>query len=786
MESPQESTEAKSLARRLAERTVGARLPLFVVGLVLVALAYVPASNMRFDRSIERMFAANDPLIPPYERLKRDFGGNEVVLAVYRDENLLNPDGSGIKRLASVSQKMKGVPGVRDVLSLSEVNGLLEKLKATQALQNLFAPKSDKAYDGPPILHPTSELSKRYRALFEGYTHSYDGKTVALACMLEPTGLAVQSHDPREATIEALREHVENLPDGLSPGVLAGEPVMVVEGFKLLEADGKKLGFWSTLLLGLTMLVYFREIRWLVVPVAIVQWTILVTQGLLVASGLKLTMVSSMLTAIITVVGVATVIHLIVRFRELRRLGQSPQSALTDSLYVLAGPIIGACLTDAAGFGSLWCASVGPVKDFGTMMVVGSLLVLAAVLFLVPWLTMFGSEKKVSPDPTWGEAWVRARLSQLLETITARPWATAIISVVISAVAIWGSFRLDIETDFTRNFRENSRLVNWYDFVETQLGGAGVWDVIVPAPRRLDDKYLARVRVLEEKLRAIRIPANDGKEPRPGVTKVISLVDALDAAEGDVALGAMPVELRAQGMTQVMPVFMGALRSLPKDAEAPSSLRIMLRAKEQQSAKEKQYLIDEVKSLVKEAFPGEEFGSRAEVTGFFVLLTNLIESMLRDQWTTFGVATAGIFLLLILAFRRLAWALIALVPNALPIFLVMGLLGWLGLKINMGSAMIAAVSMGLSVDSSIHYLSLFNRLRKQGLSVDAALAEAQQSVGLAMFLSTAALCVGFLVLLTSEFVPTIYFGALVSLAMLGGLAGNIIILPLLLRWVEKR
>lgn len=771
---------------RLAEFLVAARLPLFLLGVLLAALAYFPANSMRFDRSIERMFASNDPLLPPYERLKHDFGGNEVVLAVYRDDDLLKPDGSGIKRLATISQKMKAVSGVRDVLSLAEVNNLLERLKTSQALQNFFSPTAEKSYDGPPILHPTSELSQRYRSLFEGYTHSYDGKTVALACMLEPTNHEATSVDPREQTIETLRQQIENLPDGLRPGVLAGEPVMVVEGFKLLEADGRKLGLWSTVLLGITMLVYFREWRWLIVPVVLVQWTILTTQGLLATSGLKLTMVSSMLTAIITVVGVATVIHLIVRYRELRRLGQSPTPALTDTLLVLAGPIIGACLTDAAGFGSLWCASVGPVKDFGTMMVAGSLLVLVGVAILVPWLVLLWGEGPVSADPTWGEAWIRSKLSQLLSMIIHRPRTTALVALIISGIAIVGSFRLDIETDFTRNFRSGSRLVSWYDFVEKQLGGAGVWDVIVPAPRVLDDKYLARVRNLETELRKISMPATGDEKPRPGLTKVISLVDALDAAEGDVALGAMPVNLRAQGMAQVMPVFMGALRSTPKDASQPSSLRIMLRAKEQQTAKEKQYLIDEVRRMVLQEFPGEEYGSRAEVTGFFVLLTNLIESMLRDQWTTFGVATAAIFLLLLVAYRRISWALIALVPNALPVFLVMGLLGWLGLKINMGSAMIAAVSMGLSVDSSIHYLSLFRRLRSQGLTTDQAMAEAQQSVGLAMLLSTAALCVGFLVLLTSEFVPTIYFGALVSLAMLGGLAGNIIILPLLLRWVDRR
>jgi predicted RND superfamily exporter protein len=115
----------------------------------------------------------------------------------------------------------------------------------------------------------------------------------------------------------------------------------------------------------------------------------------------------------------------------------------------------------------------------------------------------------------------------------------------------------------------------------------------------------------------------------------------------------------------------------------------------------------------------------------------------------------------------------------------MGLLGWAGLKMNMGAAMIAAVSMGMSVDSSIHYFSSFRHFRRQGLSVHDALTQCQQSVGLAMIFSTIALIVGFGVLITSEFVPTVYFGALMCLAMFGGALGNLIVLPLLLAWTEK-
>jgi predicted RND superfamily exporter protein len=209
-------------------------------------------------------------------------------------------------------------------------------------------------------------------------------------------------------------------------------------------------------------------------------------------------------------------------------------------------------------------------------------------------------------------------------------------------------------------------------------------------------------------------------------------------------------------------------------------VRIMLRSRERERAEVKQHLIDQVRQMAHESFPG------ARTTGFFVLLTNLVDATTRDQWTTFGLATTGIFLMGLVAFRSFRLALISLVPNALPIFVVTGLMGWLGLKINMGAAMIASVSMGLSVDSSMHYLTDFLNHRRAGRSVHQAIAAAHQNVGRAMVFSTLALVVGFSALCLSHFVPTIYFGALVGLTMLGGLAGNLIVLPLLLALTAPR
>ena len=752
-----DSSTKPNLTQRVCVKLVDWRIPLLMIAIGLAAIAVAPARNVKFDRSIENMFAADDPLLPPYQKLKNTFGGNEVVLAVYEDHNLLDSTGGGLKRLQRVTERLKKVEGVADVLSLSTLNDTLSVVN--------FLSKS------PPLINPNNRLAQRYLKIFEGYTHNAERNVAAIACMLQVDST---SADSRRETVLALRDIMES-PEGSRPaGMITGEPVMVVDGFLYVEQDGKRLGWSSTVLLALTIIACFRSLRWVLIPIAVVQMSMLLTRAILVWSGIRLSMVSSMLTAIVTVVGVATVVHIIVRYREQRQMGLSPRESLLQSSIMLITPIFWACTTDAIGFASLTIASVGPVHDFGIMMAVGAMSVFISVWLLLPGLALLG-KWDVDPKTMWGEKTLERTLNAIVRRIQSHPTQLGVAITITASIVATGVLRLDVETDFTKNFRQASPIVQSYQFVEERLGGAGVWDVIIPAPRRLTDEYVDRISKLQSSLRDLTLPNGE-----PSLTKVISLIDAVEAADLKALIG---VEMRAAAMSASMPTFVAALRNSKPAEDGRYYLRIMLRARERQSAEEKQFTIDHVTSLVKSSFP-EKDRDRCETTGFFVLLTNLIKSMIRDQWTCFAAATIGIALTMWLAFRSLRMSLIALVPNAMPILVVLGGMGWLGLKINMGAAMIAAVSMGLSIDSSIHYVTSYRRSRASGVPAAESLTNVQQMVGRAMVYATLALIVGFSALCGSQFVPTIYFGALVSLAMIGGLLGNLIVLPLLLQSTE--
>jgi predicted RND superfamily exporter protein len=727
---------------RFLDRLIHWRWSLLTLAALFAGLAWIPARRLSFDRSIENMFPPDEPALEPFGRLSRVFGAGEAVVALYTDPQLWTVE--GMDRLVDAVRQVEQTAGVAGVMSI-------------------HSPMGD------AILDEENPLAARFRDLLAGYTHGEDRETAALVVLLERRPRAGTA---RHETLESIRRVVEPL----GSGVLAGEPVMVEEGFRQIEADGRRLARLSTVLLIAAIFVCFRSLRWAVIPIVVVQLALVWTQGLLSVAGFRLSMVSSMLTAIVTVVGVATVAHLIVRYRDANDGGLPPRDSLARALAIVASPIVWACATDAAGFGSLLVSQVGPVRDFGVMMSTGAMMVVFGVAFVVPALALVGSSDAAA-KPAWEEAALRRALARLLGWIECHPRKIFCFSFVLAGGLIAGTWRTEVETDFTRNFRRGSPVVTAYERVESRLGGAAVWDVILPAPAVMDWPFISKVLALEDELRRDAL----------GLTKVLSLADGVRAAS-PVDLSSVRnslvrrtmVSTAVRTMQSRMPDFFSALYAEDPGEPGKHFLRIMLRSRERQSADEKVALIESVERICRRHF------QEAAVTGYFVLLTRLVDSVVHDQWLAFLVASAAIGMMMLAALQSFRLALAALVPNALPIAMVTGLMGWLGVKINMGAAMIAAVSMGLSVDSSIHYLSAIRRSLRAGKTRDEALLEAQENVGRAMVFSTVALVIGFISLVTSEFVPTIYFGALVSLCMIGGLAGNLVILPLLLKFVLRQ
>ena len=471
--------------REIIRLLIAWRWLLLALAIVASAGAYLRARDLGFDRSIQNMFAADDPVLAPFQRLKRTFGGDEIALAAYVDANLLAPQ--GIKRLDDLTRQLGKVRGVEGAYSLATSPAF--SLTENSLLGKLLAER---------VREPMLRLS-------EGYMIGRDRTTAGVICVLAPEDSAATD---REATIRELRRALEAHDKS---GVLTGEPVMVVDGFGYLEADGELLGATCSTLLMLTIVLCFRSLRWVLIPIAVVYSTLVWTQAALVVAGFRLSMVSSMLWAIVTVIGIATVVHLIISFRENRANGLGPREALLAAGTALGAPIFWSCLTDAAGFGSLIVSDVGPVHDFGTMMMAGSILTLLSIAIVVPGLALAG-RFDADPRQAWGEGGLGHALRYVMSWVEHHPWIVAVTTAIGCGTACAGIAWLDVETDFTRNFRENSPIVQSYQFVESRLGGAGAWDVMIPVDDRDLHGFLAKMRELEQDLRTKVVIEGDGQE----------------------------------------------------------------------------------------------------------------------------------------------------------------------------------------------------------------------------------------------------------------------------------
>ncbi len=786
------------MAERVAGKLVSVRWWLLLGATLLFIASSLPASRLSFDRRIEQMFPAWDPSVEAYELLRSRFGGNAVAMMVYRDDDLMSVE--GIAQVSQLAERTSQIPGIIGVLSLAQVNDALSRSQPIRLL----------GIDAPPPILGDDNLATGFRELFADYTHDRSGHYAAIVAMLDPT--KVETHG---ATIASLRALLENLQLKNQPAALVGEPVLVAEGFELVERDGQRLATTTIILLGLATFVMFRSWRWVLAELLLILWSVVLTRGVASIVGMQLSMVSSMLTAIVTVIAVACVIHIAVQFGTRRRRGDLPEVATRRTLREVLPPIFWACLTDAAGFAALAISEVGPVRDFGLMMTLGTAMVLLGVIMVLPAVILMPPQRFVMRAIPLDRR-IRRVLVQMVLCLNHRRLVVVVGSIVVMVITGIGLTRLVTETNFIRNFRASSELARGYAMVETELGGAGVWDIVLPAPSQWTPEYLASVRELETELRGIRIKMNppsrfasgftaDSSEEEASqtarLTKVLSMADADEVAKTSPLLSLANPGVRIAGMRAAMPAFVDALLT-KSDGDQQQYLRIMLRSAERLPAAAKLELIRSVEDVVARHTRSEAWRSlvlplmadgvetsgplsstltsEGRVTGYYVLLARLIESLLSDQWLCLGVATLAIFLMMTIASRSVILSLVCMIPNVLPVLAVMGVLGILGVRVNMGAAMIAAVSVGLTIDGSIHFLHGFLAARRRGALPLKAAMHAQRRVGLPVLLATLALALGFSVLATSTFIPTVTFGLLVTAALAAGTAANLTLLPLLL------
>lgn len=789
---------------------------LLLAAVALVVAAIPMSERLQFDQRIESFFAHDNPDLKILERSRRDFGGDEFVIVAWTEERLFNIDAD-----QTYPETLNDVLAVNFMPEVSEsANARIEA--TTEQLNAIPGVNASQTQHLPGLLHKAPRYRAARRAMvrmFEGSLVGQDGRTTGILLQLqtqEDAGIA------RGDTLKQIRSVAEAMSADVGEVAVAGEPVQVFDMFEIVEEDGQTLFLVSLVILASVLLLMFRGVRWVLAPVGLVLGAAIATRAILVLVGAELSMVSSMMNSLVTVIGIATFMHVIVHYRELRTkhsklqpTGQTDEQnaagfglVAQQTLRDMAVPVFWTCVTTGVGFASLLVSQITPVRSFAIMMCLATAVVFIGCCVIMPATLASGSRLR-SPAQVPLEHWLDRALQLTCRAVENRPAIAGLICAALFVGSIPGVLSLEIETDFSKNFKESSTIVQSLRFVEGRLGGAGSWEVSFDTPEEtsehyvLNDDFLSQVRRLTEALR--EMTAGDDS------IRVLSLTDI-----GEIPpkrLFGTPTKTLAR-IRRLQPLMIDNFYN-----NEARRMRIVLRSKEQQPTEQKAKQIVAIRECVSNFFEAERMAAlEAEVlrkaeaaaadpgdavavadtpavatflqetppaaSGMFVLLAELILSLLDDQLKSFIVACVGILLCITVAFRSLRLGIISLFPNVFPVAVVMGTLGWIGSPVNIGTAMITSVSMGLTVDSTIHYITAFERARRH-TTVANALQIAHSGAGRAVVFAHLALVAGFLVLTASRFVPLVYFGALLSLSMIGGLFGDLVLLPLLLRWTTR-
>jgi predicted RND superfamily exporter protein len=734
------------------------RWPLLAATLALTLLGIWPASHLQFDVTITNLFPPNDPVLLAYQEGIRRFGNAELVVVAYTDPDLLTTDGlTRLHRLAESFRELKPV-GVQGVTCLAEMPWPRNPLDPTP----LYAQIGRLGLSGEEV---KKELLKS--ELFRNVLLGDDGQTAALSLSIR----SEHTESERRRLVAGIRQRADA---NRFQTVVAGAPVLTHDAAVLVDQDSRKLGWVSTLALLVVLGIMFRRVRWVLLPLAVVHVTLVWTSALFWLLATQLSMVSTTLTALVTVIGVAGIVQVTARYREERQQADAPGALLT-TMSVSGPAVFWASLTTAAGFASLLLSSIVPVRDFALMMATASMLVFVVSAAIGPGFVLFG-RRPSDPGAAPGEKQIERMLDATMDWSLARPRQVGVVVVLLLATTVAGIFRIRTETDFTRNFRQGSPVVEAYQFVEERLAGAGTLELEFDAPDGYTPELAERLRRLEARLRET-----------PHLTKVLGLVDLLDFFDtgitGRLSQWMSPktsVNSKLWMLNRQWPDLVPSFWN-----EKEKQMRLRLRAREQATSEVKTELIATVERIGCEVLDRPDAPAHVRVTGVYPLLNHLVSGLMADQLNTLLSATAAVFAIMCVALRSFRLAVVGLFPKIGPILMVLGAMGWLGVPVDMGTPVIASVSIGISVGFSIHYLYRFRQDRLAGMPFDEALHATHRRVGSAMVLSNLALVVGFTAMGLSNFVPTVHFSILAAVALIGGLAGNLLLLPLLLKWVSR-
>ncbi|MDT7043706.1 efflux RND transporter permease subunit [Candidatus Nitronereus thalassa] len=796
---------------------------LLVVGLLAAVFGNF-AFDFKLDASADSLVLENDEALRDYRSIRARYGSDDYLILTYSPEQSLFQS-SVLDDLTQLRDSLDALPRIASVTSILDVP-LIQSPPLTLSELSEGAPTLEDPTTDPTLARREFLSSPLYRNLLI----SPDGSTTALQISFdrdkiyydllnkrnqlrekrlqlklsekETRELATVSRRFNAYTSERLDQQAEDIATirsimdrhkGMAELHLGGVPMIVADSIAFIRHDLKVFGAGVLGFIIIILTIAFRNPRWVILSLMICLVTGLIMIGFLGFLDWRVTVVSSNFLSLLLIITLSLLVHLIVRYRELHEEHphKDQRFLVKETIRTKVMPCVYTALTTMVAFGSLVFSDIRPVIDFGWMMVIGIMIAFVLAFTAFPAALMLFSPGKAASRRDFTETFT-GFLAQGIRTYSK---STLLICAMLAVVCVVGMSRLSVQNRFIDYYKESTEIYQGMELIDQKLGGTTPLDVIIDAPNDWQ---------AEQEPDITNDPFADETTGNAGITnssywfnsfklddianmhayldnlsdtgKVLSLHTAFTMLQRLKRDGPLD-DLFLSVLYNRLPQNMNETLIEPYFSEEGDQLRFSVRVYESDTSLNRQELLKKIRNHFV-----EEFGlnnNQVQLTGMMVLYNNMLQSLFRSQIVTLGFVFIAIFVMFMILFRSVKVATIAIIPNSLAAALVLGIMGWFKIPLDIMTITIAAISVGIAVDDTIHYVHRYKTEFQKDGDYWASVRRAHKSIGRAMHYTSLTITLGFSILALSEFVPTVYFGLLTGFAMVSALLVDLTLLPLL-------
>ena len=757
------------------------------------------SKDFKLDASSDTLLLENDPDLIYLREINNRYGSKEFLVLTYTPDEPMVSEKS-INNLLSLKYKIQSLDWVHSVITLLDVpllnnsdKPLAERLKEISTLKD---DGIDKERGFKEILNSP---------VFRNFVISEDGKTTGLIVNIKEDeklknteGLSIKEIEnlkelrkkANHSNIAEIRKVISTY-NNIGNIFLGGIPMIADDMMSFIKNDIIVFGIGVLAFIVATLWFVFKKIIWIVIPISSCVFSVIIMTGLLGLFNWKVTVISSNFIALMLILTMAMNIHISTRFLQIKK--NFPNKKLPDLILMTMSkmfwPIIYTVLTTVCAFLSLIFSEIKPIIDFGWMMTMGLFTSFLVTFTLLPSLLNIFSKYDVTLKK---ENNSKITSSLGLFSINNKKIVLS-SSVLIVILSLYGISKLEVENSFINYFNKKTEIYRGMKLIDDKLGGTTPLDVILKFPQNNvdksennddefedwddgEDENSEKYWFTKDKIDKIN-SVHNYLDSLPFVGKVLSLTSILEVAKQlndgktleTLEIGVLYSKLPETIKQEIIDPYISI-----NDNEA----RISIRVKDSDKKLRRNDLINKINFDLENKLNISK--NEFKLAGVLILFNNLLQSLFKSQILTLGFVMTAIFGMFIILFKNIKLAFIGVIPNFIAAFFVLGTIGLLRIPLDMMTITIAAITIGIAVDNSIHYIYRFKEELKQTGNYEKTVKLCHSSVGVAILNTSITIIFGFSILVLSNFIPTIYFGFFTGLAMLFAMISVLTLLPALI------